>query len=120
MPASSKTRAVIASYAVTIGHFSPRSFAAAMSRTVTRRVALPPYSVVDRPDVVTVAETEAEEEAVTDDIVRTSKPRGAPVASPDVSDDCTVVPHSTPPPRFVAVRMSRPRRTSRPAAGTRG
>jgi hypothetical protein len=42
MPASSKTEAVIASYAVSIGHFSPRSLAAARSRTVIRRVPAPP------------------------------------------------------------------------------
>jgi len=42
MPASSKTRAVRASYEVSIGHFSPRALAATRSRTVTRRVALPP------------------------------------------------------------------------------
>lgn len=41
MPASSKTDAVIASYAVSMGHFSPRSLARAMSRTVIRRVPFP-------------------------------------------------------------------------------
>lgn len=42
MPASSKTDAVIASYAVSMGHRSPRSLARARSRTVTRRVPVPP------------------------------------------------------------------------------
>ena len=46
IPASSKTDAVIASYAVSMGHFSPRSVAAAMSWTVMRRVLLPPYSAL--------------------------------------------------------------------------
>ncbi len=34
----------MASYAVSIGHFSARSLAAAMSRTVIRRELVPPYS----------------------------------------------------------------------------
>ena len=42
MPASSKTCAVSASYAVSMGHFSPRALALARSLTVTRRVARPP------------------------------------------------------------------------------
>lgn len=46
IPASSKTDAVIASYAVSMGHFSPRSVAAAMSWTVMRRVDFPPYSAL--------------------------------------------------------------------------
>lgn len=46
MPASSKTDAVIASYAVSMGHFSPRSLASVMSRTVMRRLLLPPYSAL--------------------------------------------------------------------------
>ena len=32
-----------------MGHFSPRSVAAAMSWTVTRRVLLPPYSAFPAP-----------------------------------------------------------------------
>ena len=46
MPASSKMRAVSASYAVIMGHFSPRAFAAIRSRVVTRRpVGSAPYRV---------------------------------------------------------------------------
>ena len=42
MPASSKTRAVTASYAVSMGHFSARTLASARSRTVIRRWPAPP------------------------------------------------------------------------------
>src|SRR5688572_26861602 len=82
IPASSNTDAVIASYAVSMGHFSPRSLAAAMSRTVIRRVPLPPYSVVppaEEPDVVPVW---AAESCVIEPSPNTSS-RGALTASPD-------------------------------------
>ena len=44
MPAWSKIAAAYWSYAVSIGHRSPRALAAATSRTVSRRVDVPPYS----------------------------------------------------------------------------
>jgi hypothetical protein len=52
----------MASYAVIMGHLSPRSFAAAMSRTVTLRPAWPPYSVAGRPGVVVFGALPVDEE----------------------------------------------------------
>src|SRR5437879_8112176 len=65
-----------------MGHFSPRSLAAARSRTVTRRpLVWPPYRAVGR---------------LSDADIDTSKPRGAALASPDDIDDYTGATERTP------------------------
>src|SRR5690349_9076850 len=92
MPASSKTRAVSASYAVSIGHFSPRALAAARSRTVTRRPACPPYSASrgwGSPWFPVRCLVAAVPESPAIAVIWTSTPRGAPAASPGNSDHYT-------------------------------
>src|SRR5579875_785899 len=67
-----------------MGHFSPRPLAAAMSRTVTRRLLWPPYRAFSGGTAGAGAREEpAGEEA--EDMERPPWPRGALVASPDRS-----------------------------------
>src|SRR5215831_14792053 len=71
-----------------MGHFSPRALAAAMSRTVTRRGARPPYSgsgIVARDGVVRAVVAATPESPAGAVMVGTSLPRGARAASPDTS-----------------------------------
>src|SRR5690606_14052146 len=77
-----------------MGHFSPRSLARAMSRTVIRRVPLPPYSALlpsedaDFAGCAVRAAVWAAESCVMATAPNTSS-RGALTASPDHVHGCT-------------------------------
>src|SRR5579859_4289943 len=72
-----------------MGHFSPRAFAAAMSRTVTRRVAVPPYSgsgVVRGPVAAIVTAVSCD---IFVDLRASCRPSGVPG---QLDDDTTAAP----------------------------
>src|ERR1700722_1094425 len=74
-----------------MGHFSPRAFAAAMSLTVTRPGRRPPYSGSDLPaaPAMDAGCAFAEDCAMDDDIVRTSKVSRRPTGVPGHFDNGT-------------------------------